>query len=75
MSVPACDERHAVGERRALLAVAGDAVDLAGMGDAVVAGDLGRQRDDDHGVVGLGGVVEVLEVGVDLAEAGDEVRR
>ena len=59
MSSPAAIEVAALGERRALRAFAGDAVDLAGEGDPVVLGGLDGQRGDDDRVVRFAGVVEV----------------
>ena len=46
------DDRQAVGVRRALLAVLGDADDLGGVRRAVILGRLHGEGDDDHGVVG-----------------------
>ncbi len=75
MSSPAAMQVTALGERRALRAVPGDAVDLAGVGDAVVLRSLDGQGDDHDGVVGLRRVVEVLEVRVDAAESVEELGR
>ena len=73
MSVPD-DERGAVLERRALLTVTRHRVDLRRHADAVIARLQHCERRDHHGVVGLGGVVQVGEARVDLAQAADELR-
>jgi hypothetical protein len=61
-------------EGRALGALAGDAVDVGGdLRRVVAAGHLGRQRHDDHGVVGLGPVAEVLQCRIDLEQPAPEL--
>ncbi len=68
------DEVAALGERRALRPVPGDAVDLAGVGDAVVPAISTASAVIMTASYASAGVVEVLEVRIDAAEAVEELR-